>query len=68
MLFPPIYCIHMSYFIIPVTVFILYVLASIELIAEEIEDPFNGDPNDLPTLEMSLNIGKNVKTILLPSS
>jgi ion channel-forming bestrophin family protein len=68
MLFPPIYCIHMSYFIIPVTVFILYVLASIELIAEEIEDPFNGDPNDLPTLEMSLNIGRNVKTILLPSN
>jgi ion channel-forming bestrophin family protein len=64
MLFPIIYGIHMSYFIIPVTVFILYVFASIELIAEEIEDPFNGDPNDLPTFEMSLNIGNNVKSIL----
>jgi putative membrane protein len=54
----------MSYYIIPVTVFILYVLASIELIAEEIEDPFNGEANDLPTEEMAVNIGKNVNEIL----
>jgi putative membrane protein len=67
MLFPIIYCIHMSFFIIPVTVFILYVLASIELIAEEIEDPFNGDPNDLPTLELAKNIGANANLILVIS-
>jgi putative membrane protein len=64
MLFPIIYGIHMSYFIIPATVFILYVLSSIELIAEEIEDPFNGDPNDLPTLEMANNIKKSANAIL----
>lgn len=64
MLFPLVYCVHMSYFIIPVTVFILYVLASIELIAEEIEDPFNGEANDLPTEEMAENIGKNVSELL----
>ena len=64
MLFPLVYCVHMSYYIIPVTVFILYVLASIELIAEEIEDPFNGEANDLPTEEMAVNIGKNVNEIL----
>jgi putative membrane protein len=64
MLFPVIYCVHMSFFIVPVTVFILYVLASIELIAEEIEDPFNGDPNDLPTLDLAMNITSNVKYIL----
>jgi putative membrane protein len=29
--------------------FIFYVLASLELIAEEIEDPFGSDENDLPT-------------------
>jgi putative membrane protein len=57
----------MSFFIIPVTVFILYVLASIELIAEEIEDPFNGDPNDLPTLELAKNIGANANLILVIS-
>lgn len=64
MLFPLVYCVHMSYYIIPVTVFILYVLGSIELIAEEIEDPFNGEANDLPTLEMAENIGRNVYSIL----
>jgi putative membrane protein len=64
MLFPLVYCVHMSYYIIPVTVFILYVLGSIELIAEEIEDPFNGEANDLPTLEMAENIGRNVTSIL----
>ena len=67
MLFPVIYCMHMSFFIVPVTVFILYVLASIELIAEEIEDPFNGDPNDLPTLELAKNIGGNANLILVIS-
>lgn len=65
MLFPLLYAVHMSYFIIPVTAFILYVLASIELIAEEIEDPFNDSPNDLPTFKMSKNIAMNVRQILL---
>ena len=59
MLFPWIYSTQMIYFIAPVTVFVLYVLTSIELIAEEIENPFNGDPNDLPTLEMAVAIGAN---------
>jgi ion channel-forming bestrophin family protein len=64
MLFPLVYGINMSYFIIPVTVFILYVLASIELIGEEIEDPFNGDANDLPTADIAQNIKKSVMTVL----
>jgi ion channel-forming bestrophin family protein len=64
MLFPLIYAMHMSYFIIPVTVFILYVLSSIELIAEEIENPFDDAPNDLPTFKMAKNIAVNVKMIL----
>jgi putative membrane protein len=64
MLFPWIYSQQMLYFIAPVTVFVLYVLTSIELIAEEIENPFNGDPNDLPTLEMAISIGSNAKQSL----
>jgi putative membrane protein len=64
MLFPWIYSQQMLYFIAPVTVFVLYVLTSIELIAEEIENPFNGDPNDLPTLEMAISIGSNAKQTL----
>ncbi len=39
----------LGYIAIPVVAFIFYVLASLELIAEEIEDPFGGDENDLPT-------------------
>jgi putative membrane protein len=65
MLFPWIYSTQMVYFIAPVTVFVLYVLTSIELIAEEIENPFNGDPNDLPTLEMAVAIGGNAERVLV---
>jgi putative membrane protein len=65
MLFPWIYSPQMLYFIAPVTVFVLYVLTSIELIAEEIENPFNGDPNDLPTLEMAVAIGGNARSALI---
>jgi putative membrane protein len=48
---------------IPVTTFIFYVLASLELIAEEIEDPFGKDSNDLPMVKMAENIKKNVNDI-----
>lgn len=47
-------------FAVPLTVFIYYVLMSLELIAEEIEDPFNNDENDLPMETMAQNIEKNV--------
>lgn len=64
MLFPLIYGMHMSFYIIPVTVFILYVLASIELIAEEIEDPFSDSPNDLPTFKLAKGIALGSKQLL----
>ena len=44
--------------------FIFYVLASLELIAEEIEDPFSGDDNDVPMLKISQTIERNVNEIL----
>ncbi|MNR06068.1 Bestrophin, RFP-TM, chloride channel [compost metagenome] len=44
--------------------FILYVLASLELIAEEIENPFGTDANDLPVDEIANNIEKHVGEIL----
>ena len=53
----------LGYFTIPVTAVIFYVLASLELIAEEIEDPFGTDANDLPTDEIARAIRKNVKEI-----
>lgn len=58
------YMFSLGYIAIPVVVFIFYVLASLELIAEEIEDPFGGDTNDLPTDKMSQNIHHNVSDIL----
>jgi putative membrane protein len=54
----------LGYITIPVVAFIFYVLASLELIAEEIEDPFGNDPNDLPTQKIAENIKKHVREIL----
>ena len=58
------YVFNLGYWVIPVVVFVFYVLASLEIIAEEIEDPFGYDANDLPMDKMAENIGKNVKEIL----
>lgn len=55
---------HLGYYAIPVVVFIFYVLASLEMIAEEIEDPFGKDDNDLPTEKISGNIKKHVTELL----
>ena len=41
-----------------------YTFASIELIAEEIEDPFGVDANDLPLDKTYKNIRENLKEIL----
>jgi putative membrane protein len=54
----------LGYFVIPIVPFILYVLASLELIAEEIEDPFGFDANDLPVDTICDNIEKHVTEIL----
>ena len=58
------YSFSLGYYVAPVVVFIFYVLASLELIAEEIEDPFGGDENDLPTQKMAENIKKHVEELL----
>jgi putative membrane protein len=57
---------NLGYYTIPVTTFIFYVLASLELIAEEIEDPFGKDSNDLPMQVMADNIKTNISEILQP--
>ncbi len=58
------YVFSLGYYVVPVVAFIFYVLASLELIAEEIEDPFGNDENDVPTEKIAQNIGKNVRDIL----
>ncbi len=42
------YVSNLHFLIIPLVVFVFYVLASLEIIAEEIENPFGTDANDLP--------------------
>ena len=53
-----------GYFSALIAVFIFYVLVSMEILAEEIEDPFGIDENDLPTDELCHKIKENVKEIL----
>jgi putative membrane protein len=58
------YVITMGYWIVPVVTLVFYVLASLEIIAEEIEEPFGGDDNDLPTETMAQNIQKSVAELI----
>ena len=54
----------LGYLVIPLVAFVLFVLASLELIAEEIEDPFGVDANDLPVDRICTNIHKHVGELL----
>jgi putative membrane protein len=53
-----------EYFTIPTVIIVSYILLSVEMIAEEIEDPFGRDVNDLPTDELSYKIRGNIYEIL----
>ena len=54
-----------GYWAVPIVMIMFYAFASLELISEEIEDPFGKDSNDLPTDELSVKIKENVREILL---
>lgn len=54
----------LSYYAVPIIIFIFYVLASLELIAEEIENPFGTDDNDLPLDAICATIKNNVENVL----
>lgn len=54
-----------GYFSVAIVLLVSFILLSVELIAEEIEDPFGRDINDLPTDELSGKIKDNVREILL---
>ena len=53
-----------GYWSVLITTFVFYVLVSMEVLAEEIEDPFGKDDNDLPTDELCSKIKANVQEIL----
>lgn len=52
-----------SYFAALISTFIFYVLVSLEVLAEEIEDPFGTDENDLPTDQLCLKIKDSVEQV-----
>ncbi|MFM7193824.1 MAG: bestrophin family ion channel, partial [Bacteroidota bacterium] len=54
----------LGYMTVPIVVLVAFILMSIELIAEEIEEPFGRDSNDLPTDEITSKIRENIREIL----
>lgn len=58
------YAFSLHYLAIPVIAIVFYVLGSLEMVAEEIEDPFGHDDNDLPMAKIASNIKRNVEDIL----
>ena len=59
---------QMEYMTIPIVMLVSYILLSVELIAEEIEDPFGKDVNDLPTDELTVKIRENIREIFADQS
>lgn len=53
-----------GFYAIPLTMFIFFAMLGLELMAEEIEEPFGLDCNDLPTGDIAHTIKKNVFEIL----
>lgn len=62
---PFVFAPEFGYWTILITSFMFYVLASLETLAEEIENPFGTDTNDLPLDEFSALIKKNAHEILV---
>jgi putative membrane protein len=53
-----------GFYTIPLTMFIFFAMLGLELMAQEIEDPFGLDCNDLPTGDIALTIRKNITELL----
>src|SRR5690606_5294154 len=58
------YVFSLGYYVAPIVMMVFYVLASMELVAEEIEDPFGFDANDLPMGKIAENIKKHVAELI----
>lgn len=65
---PIAFVMNFGYWTAIISTFIFYVLVSLEILAEEIEDPFGLDDNDLPTDQMTERIEAIVTSILLKTS
>jgi len=53
-----------EYWTILITIFVFYFLVSMEVLAEEIEEPFGSDSNDLPTDKLAVKIKHDLNEIL----
>ncbi|MGV3600791.1 MAG: bestrophin family protein [Dyadobacter fermentans] len=58
------YVFSLHFLVIPFVMFVFYILASLEVIAEEIEDPFGEDSNDLPMERISTGIRTATQALL----
>jgi putative membrane protein len=47
---------------VPLVMLIYYIIAGVEIISSEIENPFAGDPNDLPTYKLFKTMLETLKT------
>ena len=64
---PSAYAMSIGYMMTFLTVFVFYVLMSLEVLAEEIEEPFNNEENDLPMELIAQNIERNIIRIFSES-
>jgi putative membrane protein len=58
------YVFSLHFLVIPFVMFVFYILASLEVIAEEIEDPFGEDSNDLPMERICKGIQTSTEALL----
>lgn len=61
---PLAFVVQFGYFSALIATFVFYVLVSMEVLAEEIEDPFGTDDNDLPTDQLCEKIDSVVHELL----
>lgn len=58
------YVFSLHFLVVPFVMFVFYILASLEVIAEEIEDPFGEDSNDLPMERICNGIQTSARALL----
>lgn len=61
---PITFSIEYGYWAIPAVVLIFYAFASLEIVSEEVEEPFGTGANDLPTDELSEKIRRDIEQVV----
>ena len=55
----------LGYWCVPIVALVFYTMLGMELVAEEIEDPFSGDENDIPMEKIAASIKIHVSEIII---